>query len=533
MNGRLPGRRGAGSLAAGDAGAVAAGCAPAAAAAAEVLAAGGNAVDAAVAGSAVQCVVEFPWCGVGGDLFLMVHREGAGTVALNGSGAAPARPGPGLTGLDRVPRFGPLSVAVPGLPLAWERALERFGSLPPARLLAPAVALADGGFPVDAALVAAFTAVGPQLGESPHLAAFLAGTGTAPGETLRQPDLARTLATLGERGAGWFYRGEFARAAVAHLRERGGLLDADDLAAHDAEWVAPLEIDYRGHRVLQHPPVSLGALMLSELRLVEQFDLAGRAPDDAGLVDLMVRCKIAAFADGLGSPEAGGPRPISTERSRWWRDRLAPTAPLATAGLPGGSDTTCLAVTDRSGTTATVIHSLFNTLGSRELVPGTGVVLNDRLAGLRVGPGTGPALVPGGRPLHTLNAFMALRGDRVVMAGPPPRPRAGADQLPGARAPPRPRARPAGRRRAPALAARQPAHPRRRRAAAPGARDAGRARRRARRDRPPRPAGRTGRGRHVRQLDRRRPHPCGHAVRRRRRPPRLRRPGLLRPEETP
>ncbi|MDQ7910108.1 gamma-glutamyltransferase [Phytohabitans sp. ZYX-F-186] len=411
-----------GSIAHGYRGAVAAGSAPAATAAVEVLAAGGTAVDAAIAASAVQCVVEFPWCGVGGDMFMLLHHEEAGVVALNGSGAAPARTGPQLNGLDQVPRFGPLSVAVPGLPMAWQLAADRFGSRPLSELLGPAIKLAYDGFQIDARLARALAEVRPALADHPQLAALLDRNGGTPGAMFSQPDLGHTLEALGRFGAEWFYQGEFADRLSAHLGERGGLLDRADLARHEAAWVAPLSIDYRGYQVYQTPPVSLGVAMLAALRIVERFDLAALRPGTPELIDLMVRCKLAAFADLPGGPSGltGPDEQLADARAAYWRDRLPDLPQRQSVPVAGGTDTTCLAVTDAAGLTVTMIHSLFNAFGSRELVDGTGVLLNDRLATLRLGDQPGPRFVPGARPPHTLNAYLVKRHDRVVIAGATP-----------------------------------------------------------------------------------------------------------------
>ncbi|GAA3728208.1 gamma-glutamyltransferase [Plantactinospora mayteni] len=415
-----------GSIVHGYRGAVAAGSADAAHTAVDVLTAGGTAMDAAVAASAVQCVVEFPWCGVGGDMFMLVDRADTGVVALNGSGAAPADIGTGLRESPRVPRFGPLSVAVPGLPMAWQVGLARFGSRPLTDLLEPATKLAYDGFRVDERLSRALAQVHPELADHPELAALVNRNGSTVGALFSQPDLGRTLEALGRHGAEWFYRGEFAERLAAHMRAHGGPLGPADLARHEADWTEPLSIDYRGHQIYQTPPVSLGVLMLSQLRILEQFDLARLRPGSAELIDLMVRAKLAAFADlptTVPDPDQPGwdvREQLSAERVAWWRDRLSRLPYAETVPAPGGTDTTCLAVTDATGMTVTMIHSLFNSFGSRELVDGTGVILNDRLAGLRTGAEPGPRLVPGARPSHTLNAYLVKRGGRVVIAGATP-----------------------------------------------------------------------------------------------------------------
>jgi gamma-glutamyltranspeptidase / glutathione hydrolase len=431
---------GSGTAVTGPGGVTAAGSPQAAQTAAAILSAGGTAVDAAIAASAVQCVVEFPWCGLGGDGFLLIRPARGDVVAINGSGAAPGRAAEGLDGLDRVPRFGPRSVAVPGLVSAWELAHGRFGTRPLPELLEPAIGIARDGFAADPRLSSAIKAAREDPSISPGLAALLAGSD---GTRFAQPDLATTLAEISSGGSKYFYRGAFARQMADHLTSRGGVLSAGDMAAHTMDWSRPLAIGYRGHVIYEHPPVSLGSILLQELRIFEQCDSSQLAFGSAGLIDLMVRCKIAAFADAFAADDSlGVDARLSLGRARWWRDRLPglpapPGVPVvgdtgagSTAQapvVPGGPDTTCLAVRDAAGTTVTVIHSLFNTFGSREVVEGTGVILNDRLASLAV-PGSGPAggtvagprLAPGGRPPHTLNSYLVVRGDDVVIAGATP-----------------------------------------------------------------------------------------------------------------
>jgi gamma-glutamyltranspeptidase / glutathione hydrolase len=410
----------------GPGGVAAAGSPQGAQTAAAILSAGGTAVDAAIAASAVQCVVEFPWCGLGGDAFLLVRPAGGDVAAINGSGAAPRRAAEGLDGLERVPRFGPRSVAVPGLVSAWELAHKRFGTRPLAELLEPAITVARDGFALDGRLSAAITAARDDPDVSPGLAALLAG---ADATRFAQPELAGTLTDIGRGGGEYFYRGAFARQLAEQMNSRGGVLSGADLAAHAMTWSWPLSISYRDHVIYEHPPVSLGSVLLEELRIFEQCDSAGLAPGSAELIDLMVRCKIAAFADAFGADQnLDVPARLSLTRARWWRDRLADgSGPAGTAMkgtvVAGGPDTTCLAVRDAAGMTVTMIHSLFNTFGSREVVEGTGVILNDRLASLAVPGGSeagGPRLVPGRRPPHTLNSYLVVRDGDVVIAGATP-----------------------------------------------------------------------------------------------------------------
>jgi gamma-glutamyltranspeptidase/glutathione hydrolase len=385
-----------------------------------VLARGGNAVDAAIAAVAVQCVVEFPWCGLGGDLFMLIDHPEHGVFAVNGSGAAP-RDGADELPVRRLPRFGPLSVAVPGLVATQQLVSEQLGTLPMRELLAPAAELAAEGFALDDRLAAVISQVGAE--HTAGLAGLLGDNGQRPGELFRQPDLARTLTALAEAGSDWFYRGEFAESLDRHMAAHGGLLRRTDLAAHTAEWTKPLCTQYRGAQVYQHPPVSMGVLMLAELAIFEQFRASDYEPGSPQLTELMVRCKMAAFDDlrdalDRDADELTGL--LATAAERWPPERLAALRKPERVPLPGGTDTTSLAVRDSDGVTVTAIHSLFNTFGSREVIGGTGVVLNDRLASLRLDDGPGPRFVPGARPAHTLNAFLVKRNGRTIMAAATP-----------------------------------------------------------------------------------------------------------------
>lgn len=452
-------------------GAAAAGSPAAVAAAVDALRRGGSAVDAAVAAAAVQCVVEFPWGGIGGDAFVLVRepsgqnarlqpdpssearllssrvdahgrgnrqsdlssgeRDLAGlTAALNGSGAAPVgldiavRPG------SKVPRFGPVSVAVPGFADAVRRAHARYGTLPLTDLFAPAAEQARSGVALSGELGQASERVVPDLEADSPLRQALEGALARPDRTLALPALADTLEVVAVDGPDAFYRGPISESLTTWVQSRGGVLDPDDLAIHSSEWVEPITATYRGATVAVHPPVSLGCVALLELRLYERLGLNGADPDDPVRIDAMVRCKHAALADVLavlgddpGAPERAE-RLLSDEHVEARVQGLLEAAPEdlihpAVGPSGGGADTTCVAVADGRGQQAVIIHSLFNEFGSWELDPATGVLLNDRLGNQTVGPG--PGRVSGGRrPLHTLHAFSVERGGVPSMMGATP-----------------------------------------------------------------------------------------------------------------
>ena len=410
---------------------ISAGCREAAGVGAAVLASGGNAVDAAIAASAVQCVRELPWCGLGGDAFALVSDSAGGLQALNGAGAVPKALATASIPGGLLPRFGPLSISVPGLVDAWWRLSQRYGSRLLATLIEPAAELADEGFTLDEAFARALHRVQDAVaGDDPFVAEFREGNGSAVGERFRLPALARTLREIGAAGPATFYRGRLASELVATVDRLGGLLSADDFAAHSCDFAAPMTVSYGSAGLSVTPPVSMGWVLVQQLLLYER--LGGRLIDDeADRIDLMVRCKHAAFSDLAGMArwqEADDVMEVLSDASldRWCsviadqrRSAMAPPVAAAVPAGAAGTDTTCLSVVDERGLMVTFIHSLFNEFGSRVVVPGTGIVLNDRLA-------KQPARVDGSseahqrrRPLHTLVGYhLAHRGRRLVGATP-------------------------------------------------------------------------------------------------------------------
>lgn len=399
---------------------VSAGSPLAASAAFEVVVRGGNAVDAVLAGSMAQCVVEWPWCGLGGDAFMLIAAPGEMPAALNGSGPAPSKIVHIVSRGQRIPRFGPLSVGTPGFVAAWYAAHARYGTRPAAELIEPAIRMASNGVPVDWNLAMAFCRLRGEVEgqEAAEIAStMLPAEGRDPGQMFSQPDLAQSLATLAAGGADAFYRGELAQRMVAALSARGGALGMSDLGSCHVEFVEPLGVSYRGYTVLANPPVSLGVVLLEELKLAERFNLGDMSPNSADVVDRMLWCKRAAFTDAarLSDPAKDGSFDASTLLTDEHIDRLhaqfhpgaGPIEPVEDEfGL--GTSTTSIAVADASGSFAVMVHSNFNEFGSREVADGTGILMNDRLAGLTVDPSLPNGIMPGRRPLHTLNAYMVL-----------------------------------------------------------------------------------------------------------------------------
>jgi gamma-glutamyltranspeptidase/glutathione hydrolase len=384
---------------------------------AAVLRDGGNAVDAAVAANLVLGVVAPYTCGIGGDCFAVVW-DGDALRGYNGSGRAPAaatldavaaRLGPAARPHPTMPRHGPLPVTVPGAVDAWFALLERFGTRSFAELAEPAIAFAAGGFPLTAAGAARIRAgrpADPGWGEWADIYGW-----AGPGVRLTQPGLARTLRAVSAGGPDAFFRGDIGAAVAAHVQRLGGLLDAADLAAHQGEWVEPLEGRYRDLTVAELPPNSQGSAALLALHLLDQ---AGALPPDGpARQQALIEAVVIALAERdahLTDPahmrvppatlaDPGHAKAITARRA----------SPVAGAARGGGGDTAYLCAVDGSGLCVSLIQSNYNGFGSGVTVPGWGINLHNRGAYFRLDPQSVNVIAPGKRTLHTLMPAFARR----------------------------------------------------------------------------------------------------------------------------
>jgi gamma-glutamyltranspeptidase/glutathione hydrolase len=379
---------------------------------------GGSAVDAAIAAAAVCAVVLPNRCAIGGDVFVLVYDARTRAVtAYNGSGAAPLS----VDEMAFVHGFGDRGArlaTVPGAVAAWADMLADHGRLGIDRALAPAIRYAAEGFPVSDVLSAAIGEEADRLGDDPTAARTYTPRGVRPrpGEMLEQPDLAMSLRAVAAGGADAFYRGELAERIAAGIASLGGWMSPDDLAAHRTDRRDPIETPYRGLRVVGQPPVSQGHVLLEELAIAEGLDLRAMGWGSAEQVHTMVEIKKLAFADR--DAMAGDPRAVRFDATELFNERYAAQRRRAIAArasertepaaLP--ADTTYLAVVDRDGNAVSLIESVFSAFGAATIVPGTGILLNNRLSGFSLDPRSPNALEPGKRPVHTLNAVIVLDG---------------------------------------------------------------------------------------------------------------------------
>lgn len=392
----------------------------------QILERGGNAIDAAIAANAAIGLMEPMMNGMGGDLFAIVYDANTGHLyGLNSSGWAPT----GLTpefivargaaqSATRMPDRGIYTVTVPGAVAGWDALRQRFGRLPLATILAPAIHYADTGFPVsevDARMWAEKEA--GLLADPGARATYLPG-GHAPvaGTIFRNPDLAASLRAIAAHGRDGFYRGPTADALVAFSHAQGGTLTASDLSEFQPEWVTPIQTTYRGWTVSELPPNTQGVGALMMLNIMERFPLHEYGFHSARALHVMIEAKKLAYADVLRY--VGDPRfshiPVEEMLSKTRAvDRAALIDPqhaqcdvrpstLAGAPPPAGSETIYLSVIDRAGNIVSLIQSNYSAFGSGLVAPGTGFVLQNRGALFTVAPGQPNTLAPHKRPLHTL-----------------------------------------------------------------------------------------------------------------------------------
>lgn len=393
----------------GDRAVVAAGTARAANAALGILATGGNVVDAAIAASAVLCVVLPQAVAIGGDLFALIRsgRDGAVT-SVNATGGTPAAADIATfraAGHRHVPLIGPLSIQPPGLVAGWQTLHDRWGSQKLAHLLAPAIDLARNGFPAGERLARFCAELAPDLLPVAGWADCFAPAGIplSAGATFRQEHLAGTLSRIAADGAAGFYAGAVAEDIVSTVRDAGGLLSLDDLQRVTVEVSEPLSIMFRGLRVYSQPPISQGVVLLRALGLVDRF--AGSLVCGETLWPAAAAALRQAFAERLALLGDGGDRRVRAEAML--AGKIA-QAPEIAAQAHDGRETTTLAISDRDGNTAVLIQSVFADFGSGVVGRESGVLLNNRLSAFFLDPFHPNGLRPGRRTMHTLHNFIAI-----------------------------------------------------------------------------------------------------------------------------
>jgi gamma-glutamyltranspeptidase/glutathione hydrolase len=448
-----------------DNGMIASGHALASEAAIRILKSGGNAVDAAVAAWAVQGLVEPDMTGLGGDMFMLIYLAKTGEVKfVNGTGVAPmAATVEFYQGKGGLPSDGVLSVSVPGAVAGAELAAKTYGTRPLSELLAPAIELADKGFPITDGLANSIRGSRGKFSPSAKKIWFNGDQPKEMGDRVIQKDLAATLRDIGARGAAGFYQGPTAAKLAAYMKANGGLITEADLAATRANEDAPIHVNYKGIEVYECPPNSQGFVMLQALNILEGMNVRYMRHNSAPYLHAVTESLKLAFADRnkyVGDPKfvppipmremlskeyaaqrralinpdraidgvapPGNPRQTPTSSAQpqalaWAAPRPGPTAGdldrMIARGYQETDDglTTYFAVVDKDRNMVSVTSSLLSGFGSGHVAEGTGVMLNNRMAYFWLDENDVNVLRPGKRVRQTINPALALKDGKPYM----------------------------------------------------------------------------------------------------------------------
>ena len=406
-------------------------------AALDILRTGGNALDAAIAACAVQCVIEPASTGIGGDCFCLYVPAGSSkVVALNGSGRAPAAATPEAlraAGLTAMVNTSAHSVTVPGAISAWELLNRTHGRLGLDAILQPAIRYAEEGFAISPRVAWDWEGSVGKLSKHEASARRFLKDGEAPalGTRFVQPELARTLRAIAARGKKAFYEGEVAADIVATLRAAGGLHTEEDFArgADVAEFVEPISIKWRGMEVFQCPPNGVGMHVLQILGTLGNLATPEGGPGSALRYHRHIEAARFAYRDRdafLADPsqvDVPVERLLNADYLKRIAAAIRDDAALTEADLPPAGesdfakhkDTVYLCVVDRDGNACSFINSLFEGFGSGILAEASGVLLQNRGFGFRLQEGHVNCIAPNKRPLHTIIPGMVMKDGQAIM----------------------------------------------------------------------------------------------------------------------
>jgi gamma-glutamyltranspeptidase/glutathione hydrolase len=402
---------------------------------AQVLQAGGNAIDAAVAANAVMGVVQPYVNGMGGDLFVIVYIAKEGKLyGLNSSGWTPKA----LTidylkahHIDTLNPIGVHTITVPGCVAGWDALSHRFGTLPFAKLLQPAIFYAENGFPL-AERNARYWVSKSMLNQPGWKQTYMPG-GVAPGlgDTFKNPALGESLRQVAAHGRDAFYNGKLTEVMVKFLQSQGGAHTLEDFADFQPEWVEPISTTYRGWTVYELPPNGQGIAALSMLNIMEHFPLASYGHNSADALHVMIEAKKLAYADMIhyvGDPRFG-PIPVKEMLSKELgaeRAKLIQMNHAACQVVPSeitaqlnahGNSTIFLSTIDKDGNIVSLIQSNYAGYGTGLVAPGVGFSFQNRGAGFQLTPGVPNALAGHKRPLHTIIPAFMEKGDAKIGFG--------------------------------------------------------------------------------------------------------------------
>ena len=413
----------------------------------DALKSGGNAIDAAVAVGLSLGVVDGHNSGIGGGCFLLIRLASGEFVAIDGRERAPAaathdmylRDGKADTKLSQT---GALASGVPGEIAAFDYVVKTFGKKKFSELLLPAAKLAEDGFPISRIYASRLKSTADDLKkfDSSRAIFFPNNQLLHEGEQLRQTDLAATYRAIAEQGSDWFYRGAFAKATEAWMTAHGGIMKASDFADYAIEHRIPIQTSYRGNTIVSFPPPSSGGVHVAEmLNILEHFDL--KNCDEATGLHVIAEAMKLAFADrafwlgdpdfvkvprGLVSNEYAASLAKKIDRDRATHVPQHNTPEAATEDIFHDKHTTHFSVADAEGNWVACTATVNTGFGSKVVVPGTGVLLNNQMDDFSAQPGVANyfglvgaeanAVAPGKRPLSSMSPTIVLKDKNPIIA---------------------------------------------------------------------------------------------------------------------
>ncbi len=401
-------------------------------AALDILKQGGSAVDAAITANAMLGLMEPTGCGIGGDLFAIIwDAETQKLYGLNASGRSPKS----LTrkyfleqGYEYIPSFGALTVSVPGAVDGWFEMHKKFGKLDMQAILQPAIDYGRNGFPVTELIAYYLDRSVSRIGHYPNFKETYMPDGRMPakGEIFRNPYLANTYETIAREGRDAFYKGDIARIIDAYIKENGGFLSYEDMAAHTSTWIDPVSANYRGYDVWQLPPNGQGIAVLQILNILEGYDIGSMGLFSPEYIHLFVEAKKLAYEDrawyyaDMDFSSVPVNRLISKEYAEERRELINPdlAARRYEPGISEGPNTIYLTVADKNGNMVSLIQSNYRGMGSGMTPPGLGFVIQNRGEGFTLQPNRFNTFEPGKRPFHTIiPGFITKDGEPFMSFG--------------------------------------------------------------------------------------------------------------------
>ena len=410
---------------------------------------GGNAVDGAVAAGLTLGVVNGYNSGIGGGCFIVIRLANGKFAVIDGREMAPAAAKRDMYLKNgkpdtRASKVGALASGVPGALAAYELAVRQHGKLPLKWHLENAAQIAEDGFKIPSAYARRILATSRDLRRFKDSASILLdddGKSRRTGELLKQPDLAKTYHAIAKEGIGWFYGGPFAAVTEKWMKANGGIMTARDLANYKPKLRAPVRVNYRGYEIVSMPPPSSGGVHVGQiLNILENFDLKKMKPNSADFIHLVTEAMKLAFADRahwLGDADfVPVPRGLIDKKYAKGlakRIRMDRVTKVAEHGTPPRSTedlfnkhTTHFSCADSEGNWVACTATVNTSFGSKVIIPGTGVIMNNEMDDFSIAPGVpnafgllgaeANAVAPGKRPLSSMSPTIVLKDGKPILA---------------------------------------------------------------------------------------------------------------------